>query len=112
MGLFCLGCIVWVWIGNKEGMRLPAGWVVMSVVGARPIVAQELCEYYNGSEGLYCSIKPGITGLWQVEGRSDIEDYDERVKMDREYILHRNMWLDIKIVFKTVWKVLQREGAY
>ena len=104
------------WLRVRSLDELPQFWNVikgeMSVVGARPIVAQELCEYYNGSEGLYCSIKPGITGLWQVEGRSDIEDYDERVKMDREYILHRNMWLDIKIVFKTVWKVLQREGAY
>lgn len=84
----------------------------MSVVGARPIVAQELQDYYNGCEGLYCSIKPGITGPWQVGGRSDTEDYDQRVRMDSEYILHRNMWLDLKIIFQTVWKVLKREGAY
>jgi lipopolysaccharide/colanic/teichoic acid biosynthesis glycosyltransferase len=104
------------WLRVSSLDELPQFWNVlkgeMSVVGARPIVAQELHEYYNGSQGLYCSIKPGVTGPWQVGGRSDTEDYDERVRMDSEYILNRTMWLDIKIICKTVWKVLKREGAY
>jgi len=104
------------WLRKTSLDELPQFWNVlkgeMSVVGARPIVYQELCEYYNGSAGIYCSIKPGVTGLWQVGARSDTEDYDERVRLDTEYILNRTWWLDIKIIFKTIWKVLKQEGAY
>lgn len=96
--------------------ELPQFWNVlkgeMSVVGARPVVNRELDEYYKEAGGIYCSIKPGITGLWQVEQRSNTEDYQLRVELDRHYILNRSLLLDLKIVAKTVWKVLKQEGAW
>ncbi len=82
----------------------------MSVVGARPIVDQEL-SFYKESAGRYCSMKPGITGPWQVERRSDSSSYDERVGMDDWYILNYSLWTDIKIIFKTVKRVFDGRGA-
>lgn len=84
----------------------------MSVVGARPIVGNELSEFYKESAGRYCSMKPGITGPWQVGRRSNIEDYDERVKMDDWYILNFSLWTDIKIIIKTVFCMFKGKGAY
>ena len=84
----------------------------MSVVGARPVVYDELHTYYNDSAGIYCSVKPGVTGIWQVEKRNDIEDYEERVEMDTYYILNRNLWLDIKIICKTIVSMFRGSGAY
>jgi len=84
----------------------------MSVVGARPIVDQELTEFYKESAGRYCSMKPGITGPWQVERRSDTTaSYDERVGMDDWYILNYSLWTDIKIIFKTIKRVFDGRGA-
>lgn len=84
----------------------------MSVVGVRPIVEEEMTKHYLESQGLYCSIKPGITGVWQVDKRSDTEDYNERIQLDTMYILNRNLLFDLQIVFKTVLKVLLGKGAY
>jgi len=84
----------------------------MSIVGARPVVWDELCSYYGPNCGIYCSIKPGITGPWQVGKRNDIEDYDERVQLDYWYILNNNIWMDLKIILKTVWCVFLGKGAY
>jgi putative colanic acid biosysnthesis UDP-glucose lipid carrier transferase len=84
----------------------------MSVVGARPIVGNELNEFYKDSAGRYCSMKPGITGPWQVGRRSNVDEYDERVKMDDEYILNFSLWTDIKIICKTVYCMLKGNGAY
>jgi len=84
----------------------------MSVVGARPIVGNELNEFYKESAGRYCSMKPGITGPWQVGRRSDVEEYEERVKMDDWYILNFSLWTDIKIILKTVYCMFKRNGAY
>ncbi len=84
----------------------------MSVVGARPVVPRELEEYYKEYAGLYCSIKPGITGPWQVGRRNDIEDYDERVKQDVWYIQNCCLWLDLKIIAKTILRILSPSGAY
>ncbi len=84
----------------------------MSVVGARPIVGQELANFYKESAGRYCSMKPGITGPWQVAGRSDVNDYDERVGMDDWYILNYSLWTDIKIIFKTIKRIFDGRGAY
>jgi exopolysaccharide biosynthesis polyprenyl glycosylphosphotransferase len=84
----------------------------MSVVGARPIVPEELEKYYKDIALTYCSMKPGITGPWQAGNRSDTEDYDERVKLDRSYVLNNSMWFDIKIILKTFWSVLKTKGAY
>jgi len=83
------------------------------VVGARPIVGRELHEYYkDDSAGLYCSMKPGITGPWQVGKRSDIDDYDERVRLDDWYILNSSLWTDVKIIAKTVVTLFKGKGAY
>ena len=88
----------------------------MSVVGARPIVGRELAEYYkekvDGSAGRYCSMKPGITGPWQVTKRTDVEDYQERVELDDWYILNYSLLYDIKIIWKTIVCVFTGKGAY
>jgi len=84
----------------------------MSVVGARPIVDKELTDFYKESAGRYCSMKPGITGPWQVERRSErSSSYDERVGMDDWYILNYSLWTDIKIIFKTIRRVFDGRGA-
>ena len=83
----------------------------MSLVGPRPVVQEELDKYYGEAVKEYCSVKPGITGLWQVSGRSDV-DYPERVAMDVEYVRTRNLWKDIVILYKTVDVVLNKKGAY
>ena len=57
------------------------------------------------------SITPGLTGMWQVSGRSDIQDFEEIVKLDLEYIDNWSLLLDIKILFKTVFIVLGRKGS-
>lgn len=88
----------------------------MSVVGARPIVGKELEQYYkaNGdaSAGRYCSMKPGITGPWQVMGRSDVESYQERIELDDWYVLNYSLATDLKIIFKTIRCMFSGKGAY
>jgi exopolysaccharide biosynthesis polyprenyl glycosylphosphotransferase len=88
----------------------------MSVVGARPIVGRELEEFYKGkgvqSAGRYVSMKPGITGPWQVTKRSDVDDYQERVDLDDWYVLNYSLWYDIKIIFKTIRCMFSGKGAY
>ena len=86
----------------------------MSVVGARPIVGQELENFYTESEsaGRYCSMKPGITGLWQVGKRSDIGDYNDRIRLDDWYILNFSLWTDLKIIVKTIIAMFRGNGAY
>jgi exopolysaccharide biosynthesis polyprenyl glycosylphosphotransferase len=84
----------------------------MSVVGARPIVGRELRQYYKDSAGLYCSMKPGITGPWQTGLRSDTGDYDERVRLDDWYILNSSLWTDVKIICKTAIALFKGKGAY
>ena len=83
----------------------------MSFVGPRPVIQQEIDQYYKEDAEYYFMVKPGITGLWQVSGRSDT-DYDFRVATDKWYVLNWSLWLDIVILFKTVKVVLKREGAY
>lgn len=83
----------------------------MSLVGPRPVVADELEKYYKESAEYYKMVKPGITGFWQVSGRSDT-DYDFRVKVDTWYVYNWSLWLDIMVLIKTVRVVLLREGAY
>lgn len=77
----------------------------MSLVGTRPILPDEL-EQYELHHRARIAIKPGITGMWQVSGRSDITDFEEIVRLDTEYISEWNIGLDIKILFKTVLAVL------
>jgi lipopolysaccharide/colanic/teichoic acid biosynthesis glycosyltransferase len=82
----------------------------MSLVGPRMITRPEL-EKYGSYQKLLLTVKPGLTGYWQVSGRQDVS-YEERVKMDVLYIQNWSLWVDLKILMKTVWKVLKREGAY
>jgi exopolysaccharide biosynthesis polyprenyl glycosylphosphotransferase len=84
----------------------------MSIVGARPIVETELKDYYKENGGLYCSLKPGLTGPWQVGIRSDTKDYHERIELDLWYLQNLSFWLDLKIIFKTVVVVFYGKGAY
>lgn len=82
----------------------------MSIVGTRPPTVDEW-EQYDLKHRVRMSIKPGITGLWQISGRSDITDFDEVVRLDSEYIQDWNLGTDIKIILKTIVVVLKREGA-
>jgi len=83
----------------------------MSIVGPRPVVEEELKKYYKDKAELYKSIKPGITGYWQVEGRSDT-DYNERIKMDEYYIKNRSFLMDLKIIIKTIKIMITGKSAY
>ena len=83
----------------------------MSLVGPRPVIQEELDKYYGENAKLYCMVKPGITGLWQVSGRNDLE-YDERVALDFMYIMHRSIISDIVILWRTIGVVLKKKGAY
>ncbi len=78
----------------------------MSVVGARPVVPEELDLYYREATLTYCAMKPGITGLWQVSKQGEVADYAQRVALDRRYILNCSFWLDLKIIAKTGWRIL------
>lgn len=82
----------------------------MSLVGPRPIVHDELIRYSEDVD-YYLMAKPGMTGLWQVSGRNDI-DYETRVYFDAWYVKNWSLWNDIAILFKTVNVVLKRDGAY
>ena len=82
----------------------------MSVVGPRPPTVDEF-EQYESHHKRRLSMRPGITGLWQVSGRSQITDFEDVVRLDCEYIDNWSAWLDIKILLKTVGVVLRRRGA-
>lgn len=82
----------------------------MSLVGPRPIIQEEL-ERYGEYVGDYLMVKPGITGMWQVSGRSDI-DYSERVLLDSWYVRNWSIWIDLVMLFRTLKVVLFRKGAY
>ncbi len=93
--------------------ELPQLWNVikgeMSLVGPRPISVAETVRYGDSFDA-YASVRPGLTGLWQVSGRSDIE-YDARVALDVTYAQKRTFWGDIKILFQTIPAVMKRRGA-
>jgi undecaprenyl-phosphate galactose phosphotransferase len=82
----------------------------MSLVGPRPIVQVEL-ERYGDQSASFLALKPGITGLWQISGRSDIS-YEDRVKLDIYYVENWSLLLDIKILLKTVLVIIRGRGAY
>lgn len=81
----------------------------LSLVGPRPIVTAEL-ERYGVDAASYLAVRPGITGLWQVSGRSDTT-YETRVSLDRQYVEHWHLALDLVILLRTVTTVLARAGA-
>ena len=94
--------------------ELPQFWNVikgdMSLVGPRPIVTDEL-ERYGNKAHMYSSTKPGMTGLWQVLGRSNVT-YSRRVSMDTLYVRQQSIGFDLWILVKTVAVVLRRAGAH
>jgi exopolysaccharide biosynthesis polyprenyl glycosylphosphotransferase len=95
--------------------ELPQIWNVfrgdMSLVGPRPFFESDL-EDYEAHHFRRLGAKPGVTGLWQVSGRSHVVDFEEVVRLDREYIEHWSIWLDISILLRTIPAVFGRDGAY
>jgi undecaprenyl-phosphate galactose phosphotransferase len=83
----------------------------MSLVGPRPVVESELDNYYGPAAQLYARVQPGMTGLWQVSGRSDTT-YEERVTYDEWYVLNWSFWYDIVILLRTARIVLSGKGAF
>ncbi len=83
----------------------------MSLVGPRPVTRHELDVHYGDMGKLCFSVPPGITGLWQVSGRSDT-GYEYRLKLDAWYVMNWSLWFDIAILFKTIRVVAKKEGAY
>lgn len=85
----------------------------MSLVGPRPIVQKEIELYYGYRTAKQIfSIKPGMTGYWQVSGRNDVKDYQQRIDFDLYYIHNWSIWLDIIIMLRTFMAVLKGSGAY
>jgi exopolysaccharide production protein ExoY len=83
----------------------------MSLVGPRPVVQAELTDFFGRSgTAAYLSVRPGLTGLWQVSGRSDV-DYPRRVALDMTYVRNASFLLDVQILLRTVMVVLLRKGA-
>lgn len=81
----------------------------LSLVGPRPILRQEM-KLAKGRTALLHSVKSGVTGLWQVSGRSELS-FNDRIELELFYAQNWSFWLDIKILFKTVWVVLRKKGA-
>ena len=94
--------------------ELPQLWNIftgeMSFVGPRPVTEPELQKYGNFADYVL-SVKPGLSGMWQISGRSDT-GYEERINLDTYYIQNWSIWLDIWIIIKTIWVVLKGKGAY
>jgi exopolysaccharide biosynthesis polyprenyl glycosylphosphotransferase len=103
------------WLRRWSLDELPQLWNVlrgdMSLVGPRPFFEADLARYER-RHFVRLSVKPGITGLWQVSGRSAVVDFEEVVRLDREYVSRWSLWLDLKILIQTMPAVLKRTGAY
>ena len=103
------------WFIRKTSLdEFPQFWNVlkgdMSLVGTRPPTVDEWKQYEPYHRGRL-AVKPGLTGMWQVSGRSDITDFEDVVKLDMEYVKNWNIGMDIKILFKTVGVVLKGSGS-
>jgi lipopolysaccharide/colanic/teichoic acid biosynthesis glycosyltransferase len=103
-----------VWLRRTSLDELPQLWNILrgdiSAVGPRPIVDEELNRYGDASD-LLLSFKPGLTGLWQVSGRCEVT-YEDRVRLDLQYVENWSLLLDLKIVLRTLPAVLSGRGAY
>lgn len=95
--------------------ELPQFWNVirgdLSVVGPRPVVSDELQKYFNEKAAIILSIRPGLTGLWQVSGRSNLS-YEDRIYLDEEYVKNQSFLLDLKLIAKTLPAIVFSKGAY
>ena len=94
--------------------ELPQLWNIfvgeMSFVGPRPVTKDEL-EKYGSNADYILTVTPGLSGMWQISGRSDT-GYEERINLDTYYIQNWSFWLDLWIIIKTVWVVIKGKGAY
>jgi lipopolysaccharide/colanic/teichoic acid biosynthesis glycosyltransferase len=94
--------------------ELPQLWSVlkgdMSLVGPRPAFRHELASYELWHKRKLC-FKPGLTCLWQVSGRNRISDFDDWVRLDLEYIDRWSLWLDLRILARTMWTVVSGSGS-
>jgi len=86
-------------------------WGDMSLVGPRPFFEADFATYQD-HHFRRLDAKPGITGLWQVSGRSSVIDFEDVVYLDRQYIEQWTFWLDVGIMFRTLPAVVRRTGAY
>lgn len=84
----------------------------LSVVGPRPVVQEEIDRYFGEKSKIILSVRPGLTGLWQVSGRSDITSYAERIRLDEEYVQSRSLWFDLCLIAKTIPVMIKSRGAY
>lgn len=95
--------------------ELPQFWNVLkgdlSVVGPRPVVHEEIVNHYGMKAAKILSIRPGMTGIWQVSGRSDT-CYTTRIKLDEKYVDNHSISLDLKLIMKTIPKMINTKGAY
>jgi exopolysaccharide biosynthesis polyprenyl glycosylphosphotransferase len=82
----------------------------MSMVGPRPPLPREVAQYAPG-DAIRLSVRPGLTCLWQIRGRSTLS-FETWMEYDREYVRNLSLWLDLRILFQTVWAVLSCRGAY
>jgi Undecaprenyl-phosphate galactose phosphotransferase WbaP len=101
------------WLRRTSLDELPQIWNVikgeMSLVGPRPIEDTDVLKY-NGDFGLYAKVRPGITGLWQISGRSNTT-FDHRVRLDAYYVRNWSPWFDLYVLARTFKVVLQQQGA-
>lgn len=102
------------WLRKTSLDELPQLWNVlkgeMSLVGPRPMLPKEVAAVHGWRRRKF-SMKPGITCIWQVEGRNNVMDFDDRARMDLDYIDHWSLWLDLKLLLKTIPAVLFGSGA-
>lgn len=95
--------------------ELPQFWNVLkgdlSIVGPRPVIQEEINNHFGVKAYKILSIRPGLTGLWQVSGRSDTS-YETRIKLDEKYVDDHSLFLDLKLIFKTIPCMIRSKGAY
>lgn len=96
--------------------ELPQFWNVikgdLSIVGPRPVIREEVEKYLGPKASKILSIRPGLTGPWQVSGRSDINCYQKRVELDEYYVNHQSFFWDLKLIAKTIPVMISSKGAY
>jgi undecaprenyl-phosphate galactose phosphotransferase len=95
--------------------ELPQFWNVLkgelSIVGPRPVVREEIVKHFGPRANKILSIRPGLTGIWQVSGRSNTS-YARRVALDEQYVDTRSFWLDMKLIALTIPRIFSQNGAY
>lgn len=103
------------WIRRTSIDELPQLWNVlmgdMSLVGPRPLPLYEVANFESAAQRRRLSVKPGLTCLWQISGRNNVQNFEQWVALDLDYIDNWSVWLDIKILFRTIPAVLFGSGA-